>query len=87
MNVPGTRPPRLVLYTRHGCGLCDEMQAALAPWLAARGLTLALRALDIEPDPVVRRRFGLKVPVLLVDGEVACFGHLDLASVERLLAS
>lgn len=74
---------RLVLYTRDGCGLCDEMLAELGPWLAERGLAAELR--DVDADPQTRRRFGLKVPVLTVDGVPACYGHLDLEAVERLL--
>lgn len=84
--MPSADPPppaRLVLYTRHDCGLCDEMMAGLAPWLAERGLAAELR--DVDVDPVTRRRFGLKVPVLTVDGVLACYGHLDLEAVERLL--
>jgi predicted thioredoxin/glutaredoxin len=76
---------RLVLYTRENCGLCDELMAELAPWLSARGLALEVR--DVDADPVTRRRFGLKVPVLTVDGALACYGRLDLATVERLLDS
>lgn len=76
---------RLVLYTRENCGLCDELMAELAPWVSARGVALDVR--DVDADPVTRRRFGLKVPVLTVDGVLACHGHLDLAAVERLLDS
>jgi hypothetical protein len=84
--MPGAEPVRrLVLYTREHCGLCDEFVAELAPWLASRGLALHVR--DVDEDPVTRRRFGLKVPVLTVDGVPACHGHLDLAAVERLLDS
>ncbi|MCU0977086.1 MAG: glutaredoxin family protein [Steroidobacteraceae bacterium] len=79
------RGARLVLYTREHCGLCDELMAELAPWLSARSLALDVR--DVDADPVTRRRFGLKVPVLTVDGVLACYGHLDLAAVERLLDS
>jgi hypothetical protein len=39
----------------------------------------------VDADPVTRRRFGLKVPVLTCDGSVVCHGHLDRAAVARLL--
>ncbi len=82
--MPAADPAgRLVLYTRESCGLCDEMLEELAPWLAGRGLSVTLR--DVDADPVTRRRFGLKVPVLTVDGVPACHGRLDLESLERLL--
>jgi hypothetical protein len=80
---PADAAPRLVLYTRESCGLCDEMVAELSPWLASRGLALELR--DVDADPVTRRRFGLKVPVLTVDGVPACHGRLDIGSLERLV--
>jgi len=87
MTTPDDRrePPRLVLYSREGCGLCDELLAELAPWLAGRGLAVEVR--DVDADPLTRRRFGLKIPVLTVNDEVACYGHLDLAAVERRLIS
>lgn len=83
--LPADASPGLVLYTRQDCGLCDVLLAELEPWLGARGLDLEIR--DVDADPLTQRRFGLKVPVLTVDGEIACFGRLDLAAVERLLAS
>jgi len=77
--------PRLVLYSRADCELCDEMLAGLGPWLASRGLAAEVR--DVDADPATRRRYGLKVPVLTLDGEIACHGRLDLPELERLLRS
>jgi len=72
---------RLVLYSREGCGLCEEMLQELAPWAAARGATVEVR--DVDDDPVTRRRWGLKIPLLLVDGETVASGHLDWPELER----
>jgi hypothetical protein len=41
---------------------------------------------DVDADPLTRRRFGLKIPVLTVDGSSVCHGRLDAAIVTRLLA-
>ncbi len=78
-----TDRPRLVVWSRAGCGLCDEMVEELRPWLAARGLDAQLR--DVDDDPEARRRFGLKVPVLTLDGEIVCHGRLDPEELDRLL--
>ena len=78
-----TERPRLVVWSRTGCGLCDEMVEELRPWLAARGLDAQLR--DVDDDPEARRRFGLKVPVLTLDGEIVCHGRLDAEVLDRLL--
>lgn len=76
---------RFLVYTRDGCALCDEFIGELARLLSARSESFELR--DVDADPVTRRRFGLKVPVLTCDGSVVCHGHLDPAAVARLAAS
>ncbi len=72
---------RFVLYSREGCGLCEEMLLELGPWLAARGTTVELR--DVDADPATRRRWGLKIPVLLLDGETVAAGRLDWTELDR----
>jgi hypothetical protein len=73
---------RLELYSRDGCHLCELLLAELAPWAAARGASIEL--LDVDADPVARRRYGHRIPVLLVDGEPAASGRIDWEALERL---
>ena len=76
--------PRLTLVHRHDCALCDEMLAQLE----ALGGTLALPPLelvDVDSDPLLCRRHGLDVPVLLLDGAVVCRHRLDRRELARLL--
>ena len=73
---------RLQVYSREGCGLCEELVAELAPWAYARGAPVEV--LDVDDDPVTRRRYGHRIPVLLVDGVAAAYGRLDLEALERL---
>lgn len=73
---------RLTLYSREGCHLCEELLAELAPWAAARGASVTLA--DVDADPATRRRYGHRIPVLLVDGELAAAGRLDWPTLERL---
>ena len=40
---------------------------------------------DVDGDPVLLRRHGLDVPVLLLDGTVVCRHRLDAAELKRLL--
>jgi predicted thioredoxin/glutaredoxin len=56
--------------------------------LARLGRTLALPPLevvDVDSDPLLRRRHGLDVPVLLLDGTVVCRHRLDPTELTRLL--
>jgi len=76
--------PRLTLVHRHDCALCDEMLAQLE----ALGRSIALPPLDVvdvDSDPQLRRRHGLDVPVLLLEGTVVCRQRLDRRELERLL--
>lgn len=52
----------------------------------ARSLALPpIDVLDVDADAELLRRFGLHVPVLLLDGEVVCRHRLDVPELKRLL--
>jgi hypothetical protein len=56
--------------------------------LALLGRSVALppiEVLDVDADPLLRRRHGLDVPVLLLDGSVVCRHRLDRGELTRLL--
>jgi hypothetical protein len=74
---------RFTLLTRAGCELCEEMLAELQLFCAGREASIEL--VDVDSDPKLRRRFGLRIPVLLLDGEPVCHARFDAAEVGRLL--
>ena len=74
----------LTLYTRPGCHLCDEMNAAIAR--AARDTPLTLDEVDISGDPELEARYGLEIPVLLVDGRKAAKYRVTDGELSRILA-
>lgn len=52
------------------------------------GTTLPLppiELVDVDGDATLKRRHGLDVPVLLLDGTVVCRHRLDAAELKRLL--
>jgi glutaredoxin len=57
----------VTLYTRVGCHLCEEAERALREEQAATPFRLEL--VDIDRDPALARRYGVRVPVVAVDGE------------------
>lgn len=60
---------RVVLYSRAGCHLCDEARAVL---LAERTRTpFDLDEIDIESSDALIREYGVRIPVVDVDGEEA----------------
>jgi glutaredoxin len=57
---------RVTLYTRAGCHLCEAAAAVLA---AERERTwFALEVVDVDRDPELAGRYGVRVPVVAVDG-------------------
>ena len=75
---------RLTVVQRHDCQLCEEMLHELG----ALGRVVALppiEVVDVDADPVLQRRHGYDVPVLLLDGTVVCRHRLDRDELTRLL--
>ncbi len=54
----------VTLYTRPGCGLCNEMKAELE----RRGYQVY--EVDIDQDPELKRKYGHDIPVAVLDGKV-----------------
>jgi hypothetical protein len=73
-----------VLYSRPGCGLCEEMLSDLAALPATEGM--AIDVIDVDREPASSARYGHKIPVLLFAGELVCHGRLDPEEVHKALA-
>jgi glutaredoxin len=57
----------VVLYSRPGCHLCDEARAVI---LEVRDAApFAFDEVDIETDDDLVRDYGIRIPVVTVDGE------------------
>ncbi len=84
MPCVATPLPDLVLYSRPGCGLCDEARAAISMLLddrASRGSPIPVVVeRNIEDDPELHRALFERIPVIELGP-----GRLELAtSVARL---
>jgi glutaredoxin len=58
--------PTVTLYTRAGCHLCEQAERVLAEQRTATPFRLEL--VDVDRDPELARRYGVRVPVVAVDG-------------------
>ena len=55
------------MYSRPGCGLCDEAREVI---LAERERTaFDYREVDISGDDALELEYGIRIPVVLVDGQ------------------
>jgi hypothetical protein len=75
---------RFSLYSRPGCTLCEEMLTELAALPAARGIPIDV--IDVDLEPATRARYGHKIPVLLLAGELVCHGRLDPDEVDKTVS-
>jgi len=65
----------LVLYVREGCHLCEQFLVELSVDIGPA--VERLRVLDVDRDADLAVRFGLRVPVLEIDGQVLCEAVYD----------
>ena len=77
--------PRLTLYTKPDCCLCDDAAEVLAR--VRERAPFDLDVVDIGSDPELRVRYGERIPVVLVDGEPAFELEVDEQALERRLAT
>jgi hypothetical protein len=80
---PTPTPADVVLYTRQGCHLCDDARATLES--AGQRFPLVLTIADVDSDPDLVARYGLEVPVVLVDGRLRFRGRVNPMLLDRLL--
>lgn len=73
----------VTLYSRPGCHLCDEAEAAIAPLL--REFNAVLRAVDIDADPVLQQRYGSDVPVIFLGARKVAKHRVDVRRFRRQL--
>jgi hypothetical protein len=54
------------MYARPGCGLCDEAREVI---MAVRArVPFEYREVDVTGDDALELRYGIRIPVVLVDG-------------------
>jgi len=75
----------LTIYTRPGCHLCDVMKDTVRPIAAQAGLTLD--EVDISADAALEARYGLDIPVLVVDGKKIAKYRVSAEEVRRAIAA
>ena len=75
--------PKVVIYSRPGCHLCDEMKAVVQK--VAETLSLEIEEIDISTDPALDARYGLEIPVLMLDGKKVAKYRVSEAQLRRLL--
>jgi glutaredoxin len=69
--------PRVTLYGKPGCHLCDDARAVVERVRTEH--PFELREIDVSLDPQLFREYGERIPVLELDGEELFEFHVDEA--------
>lgn len=63
----------VVLYSRQGCHLCEDVWAQLETLRGEHGFELM--EVDIDRDPELKQQYDHEVPVVTLDGQEAFRHH------------
>lgn len=75
--------PRVVLVGKPGCHLCDDARAVVAEVCTEVGAAFAERS--ILDDAALHDAYWERIPVVLVDGVVTDYWHVDAARLRGRL--
>lgn len=74
----------VVLYARQGCHLCDEARAVILAVQASS--PFAFEEIDIETSDELVRDYGVRIPVVTVDGAELFEYTVDAAHLRAAVA-
>ena len=78
---------RLTIYSRPGCHLCDEMKSLVHRVISRQtgDEAILVDEIDISSDQVLLDRYGLEIPVLLIDGKKVAKYRVSEEELTRML--
>ena len=77
----------VTLYSRAGCHLCDEMKALVTRVTREAGDSVALEEVDISSDAELEARYGIEIPVLIVNGRKVAKYRVTEPDLRRMLTT
>ena len=75
----------LTIYSRPGCHLCDEMKAVVRRAIGSIQEPITFEEIDISTDSDLEARYGLEIPVLLVNGKKTAKYRVSEQELARML--
>jgi glutaredoxin len=77
---------QVVLYSRPGCHLCDVAREAILAQRERLEFEFEFEEVDIEADEELELEYGIRIPVVEVDGEEAFEITVDTARFARMVS-
>ena len=76
----------LTLFSRPGCHLCEDMKAVVARVIQGMETPVTIDEVDISTDADLEARYGVEIPVLLIDGRKAAKYRIREDALRRMLS-
>ncbi|MEP7059953.1 MAG: glutaredoxin family protein [Actinomycetota bacterium] len=76
---------QVTLYSRPGCHLCDVARGVITAQRDRSAFDLA--EVDISGDDALELEYGIRIPVVLIDGEEAFEVEVDAAAFRALVSA
>ncbi|MEP6526983.1 MAG: glutaredoxin family protein [Nocardioidaceae bacterium] len=76
--------PRVLLYSKPGCHLCEEAAAVISR--VCEDVGVSWREVNILDDPQLSRTYAEEIPVTFVDGRQHDFWRVDEQRLRTALA-
>lgn len=73
----------VLLYSRPACGLCDTARETIVA-VRAR-IPFGFREVDVSGDDALELEYGIRIPVVLLDGEEIAEIRIGEGELERAL--
>ena len=75
----------LTIYSKPGCHLCDDMKEIVDRVVRRAAQPIAVEEIDISRDRALEERYGLEIPVLMLDGRKIAKYRVTEAELARAI--
>ncbi len=82
-----TSKMQLTLIGKPGCHLCDDAEAVVLEVMSEFADSVTLTKQNILDDDVLFARYSEEIPVLLIDGKVHNYWHIDPVRLRSALSA
>ena len=76
----------LTIYSKPGCHLCDEMKTVVEREVRRAPVAASIEQIDISGNADLEARYGLEIPVLLIDGRKVAKYRVTETDLRRMIA-
>ena len=82
MTAGPDRRPKIQVYSRPGCHLCEVLVEQLLPLIRGQ---LELQICNIDTESDWQQRYALRIPVVVFDQREICHYNLDKDAIVRIV--